>query len=241
MLKLDYQKYKRPLIITPHPDDLEGFVGGLTYLLPHNAVSVVFAGGNLGVWDSNYEHFTAQEYMQIRKSESNTAGKILGLQEIIYMGYYDRNLEVDEATIQQVLGQLHQYRPDIVISFEFFRYATPYPHPDHMAVAAIVRNAVARYEFNHTLDYYVCSTLFPNRIVDVSNVRRIKLDALACHTSQKGINGIIFPFFERMMSKLWGIYTGVDYAEAYRKVNIPKTMKRLGIQPSLPPPAPETT
>ncbi len=74
------------------------------------------------------------------------------------------------------------------------------------------------------------STLFPNRFVDVSAVRRIKLDALACHATQQGLNAIIFPFFERMLSKLWGIYIGADYAEAYRKVHIPKMQRRLGIQ-----------
>lgn len=228
MLKLDHKKYKRPLIITSHPDDLEGFVGGLGYLLRHNVVSVVFAGGNRGVWDSQYEHLSADEYIEIRKAESNAGGKRLGLQDIIYMGYHDRNIPVNETTIQQVLEHLTNYRPDIVISFEYFRLSTPYPHPDHLAVAKIVRNAVARYGIDHTLDYYVCSTLFPNRFVDVSAVRRIKLNALACHATQKGLNAIIFPFFERMLSKLWGIYIGADYAEAYRKIHIAKMRRHLG-------------
>lgn len=230
MLKLDHKKYKRPLIITSHPDDLEGFVGGLSYLLAHNVVSVVFAGGDLGIWDSTYEHLPLEEYIEIRKTESNAGGKVLGLSEILYMGYHDRDIPVNETTIQQVLDQLERYQPDVVISFEFFRFSTPYPHPDHMAVAQIVRSAVARYGLDHTLDYYVCSTLFPNRFVDVSAVRRIKLDALACHATQKGLNAIIFPFFERLLSKLWGIYIGADYAEAYRKVYIPKLQKRLGIE-----------
>lgn len=230
MLKLDHKKYKRPLIITSHPDDLEGFVGGLSYLLAHNVVSVVFAGGDRGVWDSTYEHMPIEEYIEIRKTESNIGGKLLGLSEIIYMGYHDRDIPVNDTTIQQVLNHLKNYQPDVVISFEYFHFSTPYPHPDHIAVAQIVRNAIARYELNHTLDYYVCSTLFPNRFVDVSAVRRIKLDALACHATQQGLNAIIFPFFERMLSKLWGIYIGADYAEAYRKVHIPKMQKRLGIQ-----------
>jgi LmbE family N-acetylglucosaminyl deacetylase len=163
----------------------------------------------------------------VRLEESEESAKLLGVNEIIYMGYLDRGLACDEKTIEQALAQLRLHQPDLVLAFEFHHRATPYPHPDHMAAANIVRNAIARYEQRDQLDYYVCSSLLPNRFVDVSATRRVKLEALACHTTQSGLNSVIFPFFEKMMTRLWGVYAGVDYAEGYRKVNIPEMIKRL--------------
>lgn len=227
MFRLDYRRYKRPLIITPHPDDLEGFTGGLAYLLPNNLISMIFAGGNQGIWEKVYASMSCEDYISTRLSESKAAAKILGVAEVIYMGYYDRGVVVNEASIQQALNYFRLFRPDLVISFEYHKKATPYPHPDHLAVANIVRHAVARYEYNMSLDYYVCSTLLPNRFVDVSEVRREKLKALACHVTQRDLISLIFPVFERLFSRIWGFINGVDYAEGYRQVHIPTMMKRL--------------
>lgn len=227
MLQLDYTRYKKPLIMTPHPDDLEGFAGGLAYLLPPTLVSVVFAGGNLGVWSRKYKQMAHDDYIRVRLAESQQAANILGIQEIVYMGYPDRTVTCDPASIALALDQLRLHQPDMVVSFEFRRGWTPYPHPDHAAMANIVRHAIARYERRDQLDYYLCATLLPNRFVNVTQVRRKKLEALACHTTQQDLNTIIFPFFEKLLSRLWGVYTGADYAEGYRQVDIPDMIRRL--------------
>jgi hypothetical protein len=50
---------------------------------------------------------------------------------------------------------------------------------------------------------------------------------LACHTTQTGLNGIIFPFLEKLITQIWGAFDGVDYAEGYRLIDIPKLVARL--------------
>ena len=58
-------------------------------------------------------------------------------------------------------------------------------------------------------------------------MRRVKLEALACHSTQHGLNGIIFPFLEKLITRIWGAFDGVEYAEGYRLIDIPTLVARL--------------
>ncbi|MGQ9908693.1 MAG: PIG-L family deacetylase [Candidatus Flexifilum sp.] len=226
-LHIDPLKYKKALILTPHPDDLEGFVGGLAARMQAEITSVIFAGGDRGVWERRYQEMPKDTYIHLRLEEAEQAARLLGVREIIYMGYLDRGVVCDDATIERTVALLRQYQPDVVISFEFYRSLTPYPHPDHLATGQVVRHAVARYEQRDSLDYFVTSTLLPNRFIDVSGVRQIKLTALACHTTQAGLNAIIFPFFENFITRIWGIFVGSDHSEGYRQIDIPALVRKL--------------
>lgn len=227
--RLDLSRYHRPLILTPHPDDLEGFCGGLVYQLDSDAVSVVFAGGDKGVWKRSFQAMGKDEYIQVRLQEAANAAKLLGVKEIVYLGYRDRHVTYNEEGVQMILRLFEHYRPDLVLAFEYYRNASPYPHPDHLASARMVRDAVARYRGQHPLDYLVTATLIPNVFLDVSGVRSVKLDALACHSTQNAVNRIIFPFFEKSISRLWGVVNGVQYAESYRRINISVLKAKQGI------------
>ncbi len=224
---LDTQKYHKIMILTPHPDDLEGFAGGLVYRLTGEIVSVIFSGGDKGRWEDAYKSMGTKAYVRVRLQESAQAARLLGVTEILYMGYLDRGVPVDEAAIDKTLEQFRLHQPDLVVSFEFIRWATPYPHPDHLATGNVVRQAVARYEQRDQLDYLVVSTLLPNCFVDVTGARRIKLEALACHSTQTDLNTLIFPFFEKLFSQLWGVFSGVDYAEGYRKIDVQALAKKV--------------
>jgi len=215
--KINFSKYKRPIVIAAHPDDLEAFAGGLVFQLG-NVLSVIFSGGDRGVWSPKYSAMDKSEYIQLRLKESSEAGKILGVTEIIYMGYLDRTIKPTDDNVQKILTILEKYEPDIVVSFEYRKSTTLDPHPDHLAVGEITRQAVKKYMNDARFDYFLMSTLLPNVFVDVSGVRRVKLEALARHASQTGLNSIIFPFLEKLITKLWGAYNGVDFAEGYRCV-----------------------
>lgn len=224
---LDTDKYRKIVILTPHPDDLEGFVGGLAYRLSGEVISVIFSGGDKGVWSKEYSVMETDDYIRVRLEESDTAALLLGVDEINYLGYLDRSVPMDEDSIRKVLAQFEHHQPDLVVSFEYLKRFTPYPHPDHLATANTVRHAVARYNADHALDYVVVSTLIPNSFLDVSGVRRIKLQALACHTTQADLNSLIFPFLEKLFSHLWGIFVGADYAEGYRRIDITRMREKL--------------
>ncbi|MCS6837164.1 MAG: PIG-L family deacetylase [Anaerolineae bacterium] len=227
LLHLDLRAYRRIVAFVPHPDDLEGFIGGLAYLAPAHFTQIIFCGGDRGIWRSDYRSLDSQAYIQIRLEEADDAAQLLGIAETRYLGYRDRQLVCDEDAIEQVLAILRELEPDCVISFEYHKRATPYAHADHLAMAEIVRRAVARYERHDALDFLLTSTLLPNRFLDVTAVRRVKLAALACHISQIELTGAIFPLFEKTLTRLWGLCVGVRYAEGYRRVDVDAMLERL--------------
>jgi LmbE family N-acetylglucosaminyl deacetylase/uncharacterized membrane protein HdeD (DUF308 family) len=214
---LNPSKYHRPILVAAHPDDLEAFAGGLVFELG-GVTSVIFSGGDKGVWDSKYRDLDKADYINLRLEEAEEAGKVLGLQEIIFMGYTDRSIEVNEENVEKTVALLNHFSPDLVISFEYLSKRTLDPHPDHLAVGEITRRAVTKYRENNQLDYILMSSIIPDIFVNISNVRRIKLEALSKHETQISFNGIIFPFLEKLITKIWGAYLNIDYAEGYRVV-----------------------
>lgn len=222
---IDPSQYKKALVVAPHPDDLEGFCGGLVFSMKAPVTSVVMAGGNKGVWEEKYEKMVAESkesYIKIRLDESEEAGKLLGVGDIIYMGYLDREVEHTEKSVESMRKIIEEIKPDLIVSFEYKKRATLYPHPDHMATANTVKDAVEKCRSEGMeFDYLLASTLIPNRFIDVTSVRKIKLTALAKHTTQSDLNSIIFPIFEKMLTRLWGFFTNSTYVEGYREV-LPK-------------------
>jgi LmbE family N-acetylglucosaminyl deacetylase/uncharacterized membrane protein HdeD (DUF308 family) len=221
--KINLSKYKRPIVLAAHPDDLEAFAGGLVFQLK-DVLSVIYSGGDKGIWNPQYREMDKDQYIRLRLKETSEAGKLLGVSEIIYMGYLDRSIKCTEESVRNALSILERYEPDLVVSFEYHRSRNIDPHPDHIAVGEITRRAVMQYKGKDILDYIVMATLFPNVFVDVSDVRRIKVTALGEHDSQDDFNSIIFPFLEKFITRLWGAYNGVDFAEGYRYVDT-KSMK----------------
>lgn len=219
-LAIDTEKYQRPMIIAPHPDDLEGFAGGLVFRLKHPAVSVVVCGGNKGVWEDHFRQMPTDEYVEVRLDEAVEAGRLLGVKSILYMGYLDRELVCNDESIARIRHAVEAVQPDLLVSFEYHVALTPYAHADHIATGEIVKRVVAAYSLDHPVDFLLTSTFAPNRFIDISTARRIKLKALACHTTQRGLNGIIFPIFERLITRIWGVFTNVQYAEGYRRVDL---------------------
>ena len=215
---LDPSRYLCPFVIAAHPDDMEAFAGGLVFELK-GVISVIFSGGDKGVWDSKYRNLDKGEYINLRLKEAADAGKILGVKEIIYLGYFDRGIEVNEVTIEKIYSILKHFNPDLVISFEYHRNWTLDPHPDHLAVGEIVRQSVIRYRKDNELDYILMSSLLPNIFVNISDTRRVKIAALLQHETQISFNGIVFPFLEKLITKIWGAYLNIDYAEGYRVVD----------------------
>lgn len=229
---IDVEKYQRPLIISPHPDDLEGFTGGLVYSLRAPVISVIMSGGDKGRWQEEFVKMSPEQFMEVRLDESAEAAQFLGIERILWMGYRDRTVSYSEQSVQRMLNIFNYLQPDMVASFEFRKSLSYYPHHDHIQTGLIVREALRRYAgAGHDVTYYLTSTLGPNSFLDVSNVRRIKLEALACHTTQDALNAIIFPFFERLSSAVWGAFNGVQYAEGYRRVDMRDVLRHKAMTP----------
>ena len=190
---------KSVLVFEAHGDDMEFAAGGTIAKFADRGheVTLVVATDN----DKGSFELTADELRAARDREIHGAADLLGIKQVICLGYPDGELQ-EKAPLQVLRGQfmriIRQVKPDIVFTWDPF---TPYEgHPDHRAVAAAANEATS---FAHFPLYYpdqIDEGLTPhyvgeqwffakaprdqNKFVDISDYIDKKIDALCKHESQ---------------------------------------------------------
>jgi LmbE family N-acetylglucosaminyl deacetylase len=171
----------------------------------------------------------------IRRAEQEAAARILGVDEVVYMGYEDGTLEPALDLRRDLAREIRRYRPDIVVCPDptVRYYGDGYlNHPDHRAAGdaaldAVFPSARTRYIFPELLadglephkvrEVYIRGSLSPNFWVDVSGTIELKIAALKKHESQVGrLQG----WEERVRGRARDEATGQDmaYAESFRRI-----------------------
>lgn len=190
---------KRVLVFEAHGDDMEFFAGGTIAkfaALGHH-VTVICATDN----DKGSFERTAEEMRAVRDTELRAAADVLGVRDIVTLGYSDGDLAY-QAPPQVLRGQfmrvIRERTPDIVFTFDPF---APYEgHPDHRAVSVAASEAAS---FSHfplyypeqisegLAPHYVGETWFfaksprdQNKYVDTTDHIDTKIRALWAHTEQ---------------------------------------------------------
>lgn len=218
MQKIDTTKYKKVLFVTAHPDDLEGFAGGLAYLLNKNTkiYELIFSVGNKGRWEDKYLNMSERSFEHIRLTEAKKGAEVLGIVSVSTLHFHDRKIPNNHHSLEMLSKKFKEINPDAIFSFEYKRFHNFDPHPDHMAVGKLVQKAI--HETRIQTDFFVFTTTSPNCIVDISKVHNKKIKALNCHKSQKKVNRIIFPILDYIPSRLLGLINRSWYVEGYRQV-----------------------
>ncbi len=192
-------RQKRILVFGAHGDDMEFFCGGTIAKFTDRGheVTLVVATDN----DKGSFELTAEELRGARDREIHGAAEVLGIKQVICLGYPDGELQ-EMAPLPVLRGQLmkiiREVRPHIVFTFDPF---TPYEgHPDHRAVAMAASEAAS---FAHLPLYYpeqISAGLEPhyvgehwyfakaprdrNKFVDITDYIDRKIEALCKHESQ---------------------------------------------------------
>ncbi|MHA1380476.1 MAG: PIG-L deacetylase family protein [Candidatus Helarchaeota archaeon] len=182
------------LAIGAHPDDIEFFAGGTIEIFTDEGKSVFFIITTDGQRGSLNLHTNPQQLIKVRKYEARAASQILGVKEVIFLGYEDGfldnipHLELREKYIYYI----RKLKPDIVLTFDPWN---PYePHSDHRktALAAFESCYFSHYPLFHPetkLKPHFVSELWlfrspsPNTWIPLKNVRK-KVKALLKHKSQ---------------------------------------------------------
>ncbi len=222
MEKLETFKYKRVLIFTAHPDDLEGFVGGLVKKISRRAqvVSVIFSKGDKGRWEYKYRIMSKKYFGDLRIKESLAAKKILGIDKIEELGFKDRKIPINKNVYDHIVELIEKVKPDLILSFEYNKTLNFYLHPDHMAVAINLEKVIFKHKFRQKFDYLVFNTLLPNRYIDISRVEAVKRRALKFHKTQTRLNRELFFLLDLLPTRIMGFLYGTKYVEVYRNVRI---------------------
>jgi LmbE family N-acetylglucosaminyl deacetylase len=189
---------KTILAIVPHPDDAEFYAGGTLAKAAKAGERVIIVTTTDGAKGS-FE-LTAQQLIEIRKTEALNAGKRLGAEKVIFLDYTDLELDRIEPfeLRERYVRLIREYKPDILMTEDYLYTAET--HPDHRIVARLVSEAGTfanlpllypehlkeglELHFTPEKYYYTEDLAAANHIVDISDTFDDKMEALCEHKSQ---------------------------------------------------------
>jgi LmbE family N-acetylglucosaminyl deacetylase len=197
----------RVLSIHAHPDDQEFTVGGTLAKWARagsHIVTVCITSGGAGSNEHTPLGMTREALVPIREEEQRQACRVLGVSEVVFLGYEDGMLEPSLALRRELTRVIRRYRPDAVVcgdpTVRFYR-SIYLNHPDHRAAAdaaldAVFPSAETRLVFPELLDegldphkvraVFVHSSESPDTFIDISEALDVKLAALKEHRTQMG-------------------------------------------------------
>ncbi len=196
------------MVVTPHPDDAESRMAGTVARWVREGKEIVYVvctNGDKGTSDPSVR---PEDLAALREQEQLAAADVLGVKEVVFLGYPDQSLEEGGQFRKDIVRLIRQYRPDTVVTVDPYRGRLD--HRDHRITARVVMDAV--YPFASSPGSYpdlleqgllphrvkemlFCGTADPNYYVDVTDTFEIKVAALRCHKSQVGDR----PEFSKMM------------------------------------------
>jgi LmbE family N-acetylglucosaminyl deacetylase len=187
------------MVIAPHPDDSEFGIAGTAARLAREGKKVVYVICTSGDKGSSDLNIRPQELTIIREHEQRAAARVLGVTEVVFLGYPDQGLEDTAEFRKDLVRVIRQYRPYVVATVDpYRRYMW---HRDHRITGQVALDAVYPYARDH-LAYpdLMEAGLEPHKVrevwcwasedvnfrSDITDTFNLKLAALGCHRSQFG-------------------------------------------------------
>ncbi|MFA9452820.1 MAG: PIG-L deacetylase family protein, partial [Candidatus Aminicenantaceae bacterium] len=99
------------LVITPHPDDAEfGAAGSVAKMVRQGktTVYVVVTNGDKGSSDPDLD---PAELVRIREHEQQAAARVLGVREVVFLGYPDQGIDETPDLRRALVRQIRTFRP----------------------------------------------------------------------------------------------------------------------------------
>jgi LmbE family N-acetylglucosaminyl deacetylase len=227
------------LSIHAHPDDQEFTVAGTLAKWARTGtrvVTVCITSGGAGSNQSTPPDMTREALTAVREAEQRAACRVLGVAEVVFLGYEDGLLEPSLALRRDLTRLIRRYRPDAVVCGDpTVRYygATYLNHPDHRAAAdaaldAVFPSAGTRFIFpellaeglppHHVPAVFIHGSTRPDTFIDITDVLDVKVAALREHRSQMG------DWDPTDMLTRWareqGRRRGLRAAEAFRRMTL---------------------
>jgi LmbE family N-acetylglucosaminyl deacetylase len=226
---------ERALVVISHPDDAEfGAAPTIASLTAAGARVdyVVTTDGGKGTEDPD---LPPEALAATRIAEQRAAADVLGVSEIVHLGYPDGYLMPTLDLRRDITRQIRRFRPDLVITQNPQRRLDHNPfigHPDHLAtgeatLASVYPAARDRLNFPELArdeglePWKVRQVLLtgveePNLWVDVAATFDVGLQALLRHTSQIGDRDVETRMRERAQKT--GEPQGIGLAQAFLSI-----------------------
>jgi LmbE family N-acetylglucosaminyl deacetylase len=222
------------MIVIPHPDDAEYGVAGTVARWTRegrHVAYVVCTNGDKGTSDVSVN---PKMLAEIREEEQRAAAELLGVKEVVFLGYEDQGLEDTPEFRKAIVRRIRQYRPEVVVTADpYRRYIW---HRDHRITGQVTLDAVFPYARDHLAypdlleeglqphkvrEMWFWASEDPNHCSDITDTIELKLAALRRHRSQ--IAPIDSPEWEtRLRDRYRAMAEGeaFEFAEAFHRLEI---------------------
>jgi LmbE family N-acetylglucosaminyl deacetylase len=222
------------MVISAHPDDAEFGVAGTVARWTGEGKRVIYVVCTRGEKGTSDRTMKPEQVAEMRRQEQLAAADVLGVLDVIFLGYADQGLEDSPAFRKELVRLIRIHRPKIVATSDpYRRYIW---HRDHRITGQVVLDAVYPYARDHLAypdlleeglePHKVEEILFwaaedVNYRSDITETFDLKLAALRCHKSQVKELGI--PDLEKWLRQRCRGLAGkenFELAEAFHRVEI---------------------
>jgi LmbE family N-acetylglucosaminyl deacetylase len=224
------------MVIAAHPDDPEFGAGGTVAKWVGEgwqAIYVICTNGDKGTSDIS---MTSKKLAKIREQEQKNAGRVLGVNEIIFLGHPDGGLLDGPEFRGELVRLIRKYRPDIVITHDPNRKYMG--HHDHRITGIVSMDAIFPYSRDHLFypehktegltphkvgKLYLMGPEEPNEFIDISETFMLKMKAISCHVSQVGDHTDDWELWLKRMREravAMGRARGMPLAESFHMMDI---------------------
>lgn len=167
------------LVLAPHGDDeVFGCAGAiLRHVEAGDSVRVIVVTD--GAADLPNAAAPAA-YIREREEESRVAGRLLGYGEPEFWRLPDRSLQYGESLVQRVTSVVREASANLIYAPSVLEM-----HPDHRALGMVAIEAIRRVGGDCWLAMYEIGVpLRPNRLLDITDIRDHKREAMKLFASQ---------------------------------------------------------
>ncbi|MSQ32854.1 MAG: PIG-L family deacetylase [Dehalococcoidia bacterium] len=189
----------RVLVVFAHPDDAEFGCSGTVARWAAQGAEVVYVMCTNGDKGSEDPTLTSPELARIREAEEREACRILGVKELVCLGFPDGGLEDTHEFRREVVRCVRQFQPETVITSSPYRNGIW--HRDHRMAGRVTLDAVYPYARDRLIypeherqglkpwkvgEVLLFASDEPDHFVDVTESYSTKVQSLLAHKSQMG-------------------------------------------------------
>lgn len=171
---------RRVLVLSPHPDDETIGCGGTLALHAEAGDPVQVVVLTNGAKGDMSGRFVRNAYIEMRRQETLAACACLGIYDVTFWSYEDRELTGSVTVIPDLVASINTYHPDVIYAPSPLEF-----HPDHRALAGYIQAALRHCQTDSELFFYeVGQPLQVDILVDITGVLDKKKQALRQYQSQ---------------------------------------------------------
>ena len=225
---------ERVLVVVPHPNDSEFWcAGSIAKWIREGATAryVVCSDGGRGTSDPS---ISREDLVATRAKEQVEAVRELGVQELVSLGHSDGELEDVDDFRRELVRQIRQVRPDVVVCPEPYRKNLAW-HRDSRITGQVTLDAVFPCARDHLhfeelwrdegLEPHKTGTVLfwgtetPDTFVDIGDTMGVKAKAVrASGTRLAGRSDEDVSTFLEQFGQEGAGDSGATYGEAFRKI-----------------------